>query len=124
MTATLTGVRSPTDATSSLPRRTSGQSDSLEVPRMRATMRTRLVGALTLAVLLAGCEGGEDLDALANEACDLYDELVDPDTEADAVDEAVAALTDLEERAEEAGYSEDELVEALQRNCPELPGEQ
>ncbi|MFP4634240.1 MAG: hypothetical protein ACLFRD_00125 [Nitriliruptoraceae bacterium] len=91
---------------------------------MRTTRRSQLAGVAAVAVLVAGCGGGEDIEALSNEACDLYGELIDPDTEADAVDDAVEALTELEERAEEAGYSEDELVEALQRNCPELPDEQ
>ena len=74
---------------------------------------------LILTLALTGC-GGEDLDTLATEACDHYRELTDPDASGADVDEAVLALQDLNERADESGYSDAQLEDALERNCPEL----
>ena len=77
---------------------------------------------LSLTLALTGC-GGDDLDTLAIEACDLYRDLTDPDASGADVDEAILALQDLNERAEEAGHSDAQLEDALERNCPELADE-
>ena len=92
------------------------------MPRTRTSLHSVVAGALASAVALAGCGQADDVDALAIEACELYHELTDPEADGAEVDEAVAALTELQERAEEAGHSDAELEAALERNCPELPG--
>ena len=86
------------------------------------TLRTVTAAVLATALILAGCGPADDVDALAIEACELYHDLTDPEADGAAVDEAVEALTELQERAEEAGHSDAELEAALERNCPELPG--
>ncbi len=77
---------------------------------------------LSFTLALTGC-GGEDLDTLAVEACDLYRDLTDPEASGADVDEAILALQDLNQRAEESGYSDAQLEDALERNCPELADE-
>ncbi len=90
--------------------------------RTRRTPRSVAAGVLATAVVLAGCGPTDDVDTLAIEACELYHQLTDPEADGAAVDEAVEALTELQERAEDAGHSDAELEAALERNCPELPG--
>ncbi len=89
---------------------------------MRRAISPATAVLLSLTLALTGC-GGEDLDSLATEACDLYRDLTDPDASGADVDEAVLALQDLNQRAEESGYSDAQLEDALERNCPELADE-
>ncbi len=95
--------------------------------------RTLTAAMFAAALALAGCGGGpaSEADAIAQDACDLIAELqgldeqvMDGDMDAmDELDDAFMRIAELEQRANDAGISDDEMIEAMERNCPELANE-
>ena len=78
----------------------------------RARMAMLGVGALALAI--AGCGPTSEADAIASDACDILEAMLEGDME------ALADLEDLERRADEANISDDEMEAALEDQCGDL----
>lgn len=83
-------------------------------------MRRTMVGGIAGVLLLAGCGGGDGIEAIAADACDAMVAAAE-DQDPQAFQEAVS---EAEERAaEEVGDDEEaqqELIEAFEDACPEL----
>ena len=84
-----------------------------EVSRLREVRTVLVVVLLAVAVLVASCTSDEDkLGQLAEDTCTAYQNNVGGRT---AVQAATSRVLD---EAEELGFTTDELVEALETECP------
>lgn len=88
-------------------------------------MRTRVLLSFLLVPLLAlgGC-ASDDEDALASDACELLEDAVAQGPEGLRDEERMAEFQErsdeLEERAEGAEISEEEMDQAIREECPEV----
>ena len=73
-----------------------------------------VLGAGALALAVAGCSPASDAERIASDACDVLEALMEGDMD------ALADLEDLDRRADEAGVSDEEMLEALESQCGDL----
>lgn len=76
--------------------------------------RVSVLGVGVLALALAGCGPTSDADRIAAEACDILERAIDGDFE------AFAELEDLDRQVDEAGLSDADMEDALERECGDL----
>lgn len=85
---------------------------------MQGRLTTSIAAMAVLVMMLAGC--ADDTQSIARDACGLMEDIADDPT---AFDEDVfAELQELQERADDADISDEEMQAAIQDECPEVFG--
>lgn len=72
------------------------------------------LGAGALALAAAGCSPASEAERIASDACDVLEALMEGDMD------SLADLEDLDRRADEAGVSDEEMLEAIESECGDL----
>ncbi len=90
----------------------------------KSTIRT-LAAAVVGALLLLGCGGGGgEAEAIARDACALFDEVMNLDfldeDNFERFEELEAEFNALEQRQRDAGLSDQELEDAVEAECPDV----
>lgn len=73
---------------------------------------------LAASMVVSGCAGATSEERIASQACDLYAELLDGDTEAVLDGDLVDRFEELERQASEAEMSDADIEAAVQEECP------